>query len=240
MENNTNLEQDKIASVPEASSSSAPKLSTPVAIIIAGFLIMVGIFASNAQAPKALNKVAVNDDIENVADKPIMLEPVSASDHILGDLTKAEIVIVEFSDLECPYCKTFHQSLQETVAKYPGKIAWVYRHFPLDGLHPKARNEARATECAASIGGNDAFWKYTDMIFATTKSNNQLDLSQLPVFADKIGLDKKAFAACLASEEMDAKVEANTKTACVQEYKAHRIASSSLKTAHKFQSKAQM
>lgn len=210
MENNTNIEQDKVVQAPEVSgvSSSAPKLSTPVAIIIAGFLIMVGIFASNAQAPKVTNKVAVNDKVEDTGEKPIVLAPVSASDHILGDLTKAEIVIVEFSDLECPYCKTFHSSLQATVAKYPGKIAWVYRHFPLDGLHPKARMEARATECAASIGGNDAFWKYTDMIFATTKSNNQLDLSQLPVFASKIGLDKKAFESCLASEEMDAKVQA--------------------------------
>ena len=95
-----------------------------------------------------------------------------------------------------------------SIDNYKGQIAWVYRHFPLDNIHPKTRMEARASECAASLGGNDAFWKYIDLVFATTPANNGLDASLLPVFASKIGLDKAAFASCLASTKFDAKVQA--------------------------------
>ena len=202
MENNTNLDGAKVEVVSESNSVkiNSPKLSTPVAIITAGFLIMIAIFATNMKTPKISDKIPVNDQLDGVVEERIMLEPVSESDHILGDINKAEIVIVEFSDLECPYCKTFHAALQKTFAKYSGKIAWVYRHFPLDSLHPKARNEALASECAATIGGNDAFWKYIDIIFANTPSNNGLDSALLPVFALIIGLNKALFTKCLIKD----------------------------------------
>jgi protein-disulfide isomerase len=81
-----------------------------------------------------------------------------------------------------------------------GKVAWVYRHFPLDELHPKARKEAQAAECASEIGGNDAFWAYSDKLFEVTPSNNQLDLSLLPQIAAEIGLDRAKFEACLTGD----------------------------------------
>ncbi len=180
-------------------------LSTSTAIIVAGFLIMVGIIVSK-MPPKAPvdNTINTNDNSEMIGS----LEPVSEKDHIFGDLSKAEVLLVEYSDTECPFCKKFHNVIHSEIAKYDGKVAWVYRHFPLDSLHPKARTEARATECVASIAGNDAFWKYLDTIFEKTPGNNGLDLNQLPVFAEAIGLDKTKFADCLESTEMDAKVEA--------------------------------
>jgi protein-disulfide isomerase len=81
-----------------------------------------------------------------------------------------------------------------------GKVAWVYRHFPLDELHPKARKEAQAAECANEIGGNDAFWAYSDKLFEVTPSNNQLDLSLLPQIAAEIGLGRAKFEACLTGD----------------------------------------
>ena len=54
-------------------------------------------------------------------------------------------------------------------------MAWVYRHFPIPSLHPKAPKEAEALECAAEQGGNEAFWKYTDLVYERTESNNALD-----------------------------------------------------------------
>lgn len=181
------------------------KLSTPAAIIIAGFLIMVGIIISKAPVQKKV----VADDSQAKVKNEIAIEPVSETeDHILGNINTAEVTIVEFSDTECPYCKVFHQTLHKTMAKYPGKIAWVYRHFPLDSIHPKTRMEARATECVASIGGNDAFWKYLDMIFDKTPSNNKLDEKQLPIFAEKIGINQKAFSDCFAKDIFDGKIEA--------------------------------
>jgi protein-disulfide isomerase len=183
------------------------KLSTPMAIIAAGFLIMMGIIITKLPPQKdALpNKEATTQEETN-----IVIAPVTASDHVRGDLATAEVLIVEYSDLECPFCKNFHKSLNTAMAKYPGKIAWVYRHFPLD-MHPKALVEARATECVASLGGNDAFWKYVDNIFEVTPANNGFDLSLLPTLATKVGVDKSAFDKCFAEDTFDAKIEAQIK-----------------------------
>ena len=72
----------------------------------------------------------------------------------------------------------------------------------------KAHDEAQASECAASLGGNDKFWDFIDGLFAVTPSNNGLDLEQLPVIAGQIGLNKTAFSACLSSGKFKDKVDA--------------------------------
>src|SRR3989344_5485116 len=107
-----------------------------------------------------------------------------------GNKLTVPIAIVEYSDLECPFCKTFQKTLHQIMDEYgeSGKVAWVYRHFPLAQLHTKAAKEAEATECAAELGGNAAFWKYADRLFEVTPSNNNLELSQLPVIAAEVGL----------------------------------------------------
>ena len=82
-------------------------------------------------------------------------------DHILGN-PDAEIVIIEYSDLECPYCKKFSEIMKEVMTESNGNVAWVYRHWV---VHPGALPKAGAAECVAQIKGNDAFWKYTDLVF---------------------------------------------------------------------------
>lgn len=164
---------------------------------------MVGIIVAKMPAKNVVDTKKVD-----TASSIDAMNPISQSDHVLGDLSKAQVVIVEYSDTECPFCKNFHKSIHSEIAKYGDKVAWVYRHFPLDSIHPKTRMEARATECVASIAGNDAFWKYLDVIFDKTPANNGLDLAQLPVFAEAIGVDKAKFADCYASTTMDAVVEA--------------------------------
>jgi len=129
------------------------------------------------------------------------VRPVNGQDHILGD-PGAPVKLVEFSDFECPFCKRAHPTLKRIMAEYgeSGKVAWVYRHFPLDALHKKARKEAQASECANELGGNDAFWAYTDRLYEITPSNDRLDLSLLPKVAEEIGLDRDTFEACLAGD----------------------------------------
>ena len=144
----------------------------------------------------------------------ITIEPVSAEDHILGN-PKAPIMIVEFSDTECPFCKNFHQTMHKVIDTYgkTGKVAWVYRHFPIDGLHSKARKESEATECAAELGGNDGFWKYLDSLYKKTPSNNDLDMSLLPLIAEEIGLNKTDFEKCLGSGKYADKIERSVQDA---------------------------
>lgn len=142
----------------------------------------------------------------NVADSGVDV-PVSDSDHIRGN-ANAQVTIVEYSDLECPFCKRFHETMKQVLAEYGDKVRWVYKHFPLDQIHPKADKEAEAAECAGEQGGNNAFWAYVDRIFEVTPSNNGLDPALLPQIAQDFGLDKDKFESCLASGRYAEFVEA--------------------------------
>lgn len=128
------------------------------------------------------------------------MRPVSeARDHIRGN-PAAPVTLVEYSDFECPFCKSFHPTVKKLVDESSGRVRWVYRHFPLDEIHSKARKEAAASECAAELGGNDAFWKFADRFYELTPSNNRTDIDAvLPRIANEIGLEKARFASCLAS-----------------------------------------
>lgn len=92
--------------------------------------------------------------------KDVKVPAVTAEDHVFGDITKAKVYIIEYSDLQCPFCKQFNPGVQKLVTDYQGQVAWIYRHFPLESIHDNARPLAEASECVAKIGGNDAFWKF--------------------------------------------------------------------------------
>lgn len=187
--------------------SISEKLSVPIAIIVAGLLIAGAFYFSNIKNAKELAKA--NSIPQQVAGGENM-RPVSAEDHILGN-PNAELMFVEYSDTECPYCKQFHSTLKQMMAEYGGngKVAWVYRHFPIEQLHSKARKEAEASECANELGGPTKFWEYIDAIYARTNSNDSLPTTELPKIAKDIGLDVSAFNSCLSSGKYAAKVEAD-------------------------------
>jgi len=143
------------------------------------------------------------------------LRPVAKGrDHIRGN-PNAPVTLVEYSDFECPFCKRFHLTAKQLVNESKGQVRWVYRHFPLDELHPvKARKEAAAAECAAELGGNDAFWKFADRFYELTPSNNRTDIDKvLPQIAREIGLDSAKFASCLASGKHDQRVNEDQQNA---------------------------
>lgn len=127
-------------------------------------------------------------------------------EHIQGS-KDAKVTLLEFSDLECPFCKGFHPTLQKVKDEYKDQVAWVYMHFPLDNLHPKADKEAEAAECANELGGNDGFWRYIGKVFEVTPSNNGLDSGELPKIAGQVGIDESAFTSCLDSGKYKDKVE---------------------------------
>jgi protein-disulfide isomerase len=162
----------------------------PLAIIAAGGLVAGAIYFGAGSSKPVVN--GNNDPVE------IDLAPVTEKDHILGS-RNAALVIVEYSDTECPYCKVFHNTMKEVVSSYEGEVAWVYRHFPIAQLHARAPKEAEATECAAELGGNQAFWNYINRLFETTNSNDSLDPSELPRIAAAVGLNEASFNACLTS-----------------------------------------
>ncbi|MCX6701846.1 MAG: thioredoxin domain-containing protein [Candidatus Zambryskibacteria bacterium] len=184
------------------------KLSVPIAVVISGALIAGALYYSNVKAPiKAVNNAPI-------VNTNVGMKPVSADDHILGN-PNADLIIVEYSDTECPYCKVFHNTLQRVMNEYgkDGRVAWVYRHFPIDSNHPKARKESEAMECANELGSGEKFWEYTNLLYQTTNSNNSLDPAELPKMAKAVGLDVTAFNTCLSSGKYAAKIEASVQDA---------------------------
>lgn len=173
-------------------------LTIPLAIVVAAIIIAAAIFFGWRGASLPANNAAVGEP--QSAAVAVALNPISAADHIRGN-PDAPFVLVEYSDTECPFCKTFHTTMKQAMDEYgkKGTLAWVYRHFPLDQIHSKARKEAEATECAAERGGTADFWNYLDRIFEVTPSNNGLDLAELPKIAAFLKLDEQKFQACLAS-----------------------------------------
>lgn len=133
------------------------------------------------------------------------VKAVAKDDHIRG-ANNPQVTLIEYSDFECPFCKRFHQTMQQVMITYQDQVAWAYRHFPLS-FHANAQKEAEASECANELGGNDAFWKYTDAIFERTTSNGTgFALNQLVPLAKELGLPEAKFKECLDSGKYAAHV----------------------------------
>lgn len=173
----------------------------PASIVIAALLI-AGAWIYTAglkniepkKSSQELGKIAPN--IENV-------KLVSADDHIFGN-PNAEIKIIEFSDMECPFCKRFHATMKQVINEYGDKVAWIYRHFPLEQLHPQAKKSAIASECATEIGGNNAFWRYLDEYVNLEEITSEASFSQI---AENIGLNRNQFKTCLNSDKFNDKID---------------------------------
>lgn len=183
------------------------KYSIPGSIVIAGGLIAGALVLANAPArsggPLAPPSPRVAAETAPATTK-IEVRPVDANrDHIRG-AADARVTLIEYSDTECPFCKRFHPTLQQAVREYDGKVRWVYRHYPLDALHQKARKEAEATECAAEQG---KFWEYVDRLFEVTPSNDGLEEAKLGEIAKEVGLDPAAFETCRTSGKFAARVQ---------------------------------
>jgi protein-disulfide isomerase len=109
----------------------------------------------------------------------------------------APVQIVEFSDFQCPFCATFSQTLRALRAKYPDRVAVLYRHAPLDAIHPHARRAALASECAGEQG---RFEPYHDRLFAQQDS---IGLKPWTRFAAEAGVpDTAAFNQCVRDERL--------------------------------------
>lgn len=129
------------------------------------------------------------------------LKEVGDQDHIKG-AANAKVTLVEYSDFQCPFCQRHLPSINQALKDFPNDVRLVYRHYPLS-FHPEAQKSAEASECAAKLGGNDAFWKMHDELFA-----NQATLSRslYTELAKKLGLNTANFDKCLDGGEMATRV----------------------------------
>ncbi len=137
----------------------------------------------------------------------------SPDDHAMGD-PRAPVVIQEFSDFQCPFCKRFHdETLQQIVDEYvrTGKVYFIYRHFPVVDQNDAKQESHAAATAAVCAGRQNRFWNYHDVLFANQTAENIGDFSdrRLRAMAEKLGLDVDAFDQCFASADARAAVSAD-------------------------------
>lgn len=170
-----------------------------------GFFVLLGMIlkgninlAERARAGDGGTAVVANppadkggsDDLTVPADN---VTPINNRDHVRG-ATNAKVTLIEYSDFECPFCKSFHATMKQVMGAYSGKVKWIYRHFPLT-IHVDAEKMAQASECAAELGGNEKFWQYADKL----AEGKNLSATDLPRLAQELGLNQNKFESCLNS-----------------------------------------
>lgn len=119
--------------------------------------------------------------------------PVSAVDHSQGP-DHALVTLVEYGDFECPSCRQAFPAVKIVQQRFEGRLRFVFRHFPLEQVHPHALLAAQAAECAGAQG---KFWEMHDALF---EHQTHLDLEHVLGYAQQLNLDRTNFLAALEDE----------------------------------------
>lgn len=179
------------------------ELSPSISILVAGVLIAGAIIFVNLNPSQ---QVALPQGEPTVqANVP----PPQAEDYIVG-LPTAPIVLIEYSDFQCPFCSMIHPTLSRIVEESNGEIAWIYRHLPLESIHPQAYPSALAAECIGEQLGSTGFWAFADDMFADQQGMNSARYAAL---AGTLGANMAEFSACVESEKYATKIDAQAREA---------------------------
>jgi len=138
--------------------------------------------------------------MQDESEEPSAVPPISESDHVQGP-KDAKVVLIEYSDFECPYCFRHYLTMKQIEEEYKDKIAVVFRHFPLS-FHANAQKAAEAAECAGEQG---KFWEMHDKLFEAN-ANEELNLDKFKQISKDLGLNTDQFNDCLDNEKMASKV----------------------------------
>ena len=128
--------------------------------------------------------------------------PVSSADHILGP-AHAAVTVVEYGDFQCPNCKQAAPAVKLLLQRFHGRMRFVYRHFPLQEVHPHALQAALAAEAAAAQG---KFWAMHDLLF---ENQAHLELPALHRYAERLELDMARYEAEMADQRYLQRVREN-------------------------------
>lgn len=184
------------------------KMTTEKAVLISGIIISIAILAHGFIVAKYnTTKSGASGLVDKAVIAEIMKTPAIAHKYFADQTPTEEIVMTVYTDTECPFCKNFHSTLNELLSNNDGKLAVVYKHFPLS-FHPNAQKEAESIECVREIESDAKAFKYMDAIFAVTPSNNKLTKEALFEITDAMKLKTKKIRECTESGKYAQKVKA--------------------------------
>jgi protein-disulfide isomerase len=169
------------------------KLSTPGAVIIGSIIIAASILGYGF----IMREGSTAAKMTQFAGKAIDSTDITEGNQ------KSKVLVVEYSDPECPYCITVYPTMKQLRNEYKDKVNFVYRHYPLTQIHPHAFDESKAIVCAQSVGGNSKALEYIDAIYGykSAKQDTKLPATGKEDFAKNIGLDITAFSACMNNQK---------------------------------------
>ncbi|MFH0828711.1 MAG: thioredoxin domain-containing protein [Candidatus Kerfeldbacteria bacterium] len=131
---------------------------------------------------------------------PVSVSPVTSAEKALG-ATTATFTLVEYTDFECPFCLTGHDTLRSVMASYGNSVRWVIRQYPLESIHTKARGAAIGALCARKLGTQQQYWNYVDDLFVDMKANPSTTTDLASLVASDVGINATAFSQCTSSTE---------------------------------------
>lgn len=170
---------------------------------IAFFTLLIVVFSNKQEVNLAANAEEIQPAVEQNADAPVG-QPIPAirdSESFKGG-EDAQVVLVEYTDFECPYCFRHHATMNQVIAEYGNKIKYVLRHFPL-GFHPEAQKAAEAFECAAEQG---KAYQMSDYIFDANEAS-EMSVAKWKEGAKTLGLKTSQFNDCLDDGKYAGKVQ---------------------------------
>jgi protein-disulfide isomerase len=129
-----------------------------------------------------------------------LADPISSEDHTQGE-SDAAVTLVQYGDYECPYTRLSRHAVHQLQREYPDSLRFVFRHFPLEEIHPHARAAAMAAE---SAGAQTDFWKMHEYLFENQK---QLEDADLQKYALELGLDVDRFERDRGSTEIARRID---------------------------------
>ncbi|WP_411966005.1 DsbA family protein [Haloferax sp. YSMS24] len=137
-----------------------------------------------------------------VTDSPRLTVPVSDEDHVVGSAT-APVTLVQYGDYECPYCGAAYPIVKDVLDELGDDVQFVFRNFPISGLHPHARHAAEAAEAAAEQG---MFWEMHDYLY---EHQTELEDENLLDYAATLGLDVELVERALETDAFDDRIQAD-------------------------------
>jgi protein-disulfide isomerase len=140
--------------------------------------------------------------------------PAHARDPWIYGRADARFTIIEYADLECPYCREYFPVLREWITAHPD-VNWQWHHLPLAIHEPTATRTARIAECVGETGGSAAFWNAVAWIYQSPRADeeNMPRDVQLPATSS-------AFQSCMRSERPDVRIRAQAESAAREQITA--------------------
>lgn len=171
-----------------------------------------GTTQNRAAAPTAPTAPTAAAPTAPTAPTNVTVPELSDSDYVRGN-RNADVILYEYSDLQCPFCQRFHGTMNAIVEQYGNDVGWVYRHLPLTSIHPEAEPGALAAECVGEQAGDEGFFEFIDGVFAQQSS---MGPSLYESLAEDIGVNMNQFTECVDSGKYLTKIRGQQQAAISQ------------------------